>query len=165
MFLKIFRYRSQLFVVDLIQWYNDISFLSVNMWKLHIWFNLTIGVAFKLFKITPSMLKLIHWIQSHNDIWYLFLVSWFRPAKLPLTCLNCSTESKNWCLCLVSLSDLTTLLDWPWKTTPKWPQTLWNLLTGSEVMEISFSMSADVYSDLTFVLAMKVYPKMTPYML
>ena len=31
----------------------------------------------------------------------------------------------------------------------------------SEVMEISFSMSADVYSDLMIGLAMKNYPKMT----
>ena len=33
------------------------------------------------------------------------------------------------------------------------------------VMEMSFSMSADVYSDLTIGLASKNYPKMTPHML
>ena len=36
-----------------------------------------------------------------------------------------------------------------------------NLSTISEVIEMSFSMSADVYSDLTIRLALKNYPKMT----
>ena len=45
------------------------------------------------------------------------------------------------------------------KTTPK--MTLRNPYTGSEVLEMSFSISADVYSDLTIKLALKNYPKMT----
>ena len=39
------------------------------------------------------------------------------------------------------------------KTTPK--MTLRNPYTGSEVLEMSFSISADVYSDLTIGLALK----------
>ena len=46
------------------------------------------------------------------------------------------------------------------KTTPK--MTLRNPYTGSEVLEMSFSISADVYSDLSIGLALKHYPKMTP---
>ena len=37
-------------------------------------------------------------------------------------------------------------LDWLWKITPKWYPTLWNPSIGSEVMEMSFSMSATVTS-------------------
>ena len=40
--------------------------------------------------------------------------------------------------------------------------TLRNPYTGSEVLEMSFSISADVYSDLSIGLALKHYPKMTP---
>jgi len=45
------------------------------------------------------------------------------------------------------------------KTTPI--MTLRNPYTGSEVLEMSFSISADVYSDLSIGLALKHYPKVT----
>ena len=48
------------------------------------------------------------------------------------------------------------------KTTPKRLLNCQNPSTGSEVKELSFSMSADMYSDLTIELALKNYPKMTP---
>ena len=54
-----------------------------------------------------------------------------------------------------------TLLDWPLKITPKGLSTCQNPSTGSEVMEICFAMSADMYSDLAIRLALKNYPKMT----
>ena len=65
---------------------------------------------------------------------------------------------------------VTSLLDLPWKTTQKLHLDCKNLSTASEViemslskgMEISFFMSADVYSDLTIGVALKNYPKMTP---
>ena len=56
---------------------------------------------------------------------------------------------------------VTSLLDLPWKTTPKWLLDCQNLSTGSKVIEMSLSMSADVYSYLTIGLALKIYTKMT----
>ena len=41
---------------------------------------------------------------------------------------------------------VTSLLDLPWKTTPKWLLDCQNPSTGSKVIEMSLSMSADVYS-------------------
>ena len=65
---------------------------------------------------------------------------------------------------------VTSLLDLPWKTTQKLHLNCKNLSTASEViemslskvMEISFFMSADVYSDHTIGVTLKNYPKMTP---
>ena len=80
--------------------------------------------------MAPDTLKSVNWIRYYG---YDF------PCQL---------------LCTVTLP-----LDWLRKTTLKWPLTLWNPSTRSEVMEMSFSMSADVYSDLIIGLAMKNYPK------
>ena len=57
-------------------------------------------------------------------------------------------------------------VQWPhhWiglEKTPKGLSTCQNPSTGSEVMEICFAMSADMYSDLAIRLALKNYPKMT----
>ena len=60
---------------------------------------------------------------------------------------------------------VTSPFDWAWKTTPKWPLICQNPTIGSEVMERSSSMSADVYNDHTIGLGMKKYPKMIPHML
>ena len=57
---------------------------------------------------------------------------------------------------------LSSPLDWPWNTTPKRPLKLWNLVTGSEVMETTFSMSDDMYRDFANRLALKNYSKMSP---
>ena len=53
------------------------------------------------------------------------------------------------------------MLDCPWKTIPKWPLTLWIPYTVLKNMKMSFSISYDVYIDLTIGLALKNYPKMT----
>ena len=61
-----------------------------------------------------------------------------------------------WLMCKVTLQ-----FDWTWKTTPKGLFKCQNLSTGSEVMEMYFSMSADVQSNLTIWLDLKNYPKRT----
>ena len=53
------------------------------------------------------------------------------------------------------------MLDCPWKTIPKWPLTLWIPYTVLQNMKMSFSISYDVYIDLTIGLVLKNYPKMT----
>ena len=45
------------------------------------------------------------------------------------------------------------------KNYPKMTLTLWNPSYGSEVMEMCFSVSADVYNDLTIGWALKTIPK------
>ena len=72
--------------------------------------------------MTFKMPKSIHCIGSYGDVFFHFQM-----------------------MCIV-----TSLLDWPWKTTPKLPLTLWNLSTGSKVMEMSFFMSADGVDNLIF---------------
>ena len=75
------------------------------------------------------------------------------------------------CKCLLPcelMCTVTSPLDWPWKTTPKWPLTCWNLSTGSKDTVKFIFKSAVLYShswsDLNIGLAMKNYPKMTPHM-
>ena len=72
--------------------------------------------------MTFKMPKSIHCIGSYGDVFFHFQM-----------------------MCIV-----TSPLDWPWKTTPKLPLTLWNLSTGSKVMEMSFFMSADGVDNLIF---------------
>ena len=96
--------------------------------------DLIIGLASKNYqKMTLKFPKSIHWFKRYSEI-YQFLCQ-----------LMCSVTSP---------------MDWPWKTTLNWPLTLWNLSTVSEVMEMSFFMSADVYSDLTIGFALKKCLKM-----
>ena len=64
--------------------------------------------------------------------------------------------------------NLISWLDWPLKTTPKWPFECPNLSTGSKDTVTFILKSADLYShswfDLTIGLALKNYPKMTHWM-
>ena len=73
----------------------------------------------------------------------------------------------NQLICTVT-ADCASQLDWPWKTTPKWPFECQNPSTGSKDTVIIILMSADLYShswcDLMTGLAMKNYPKMTLWM-
>ena len=48
------------------------------------------------------------------------------------------------------------------KTTPNWPLTHQILTIVSKVMIMTFSNSADLYSDPTIALGFKNYPKLTP---
>ena len=96
--------------------------------------DLIIGLASKNYqKMTLKFPKSIHWFKRYSEI--------------------------NQFLCQLMCS-VTSPMDWPWKTTLNWPLTLWNLSTVSEVMEMSFFMSADVYSDLTIGFALKKCLKM-----
>ena len=65
-------------------------------------------------------------------------------------------------------ADLIKLLDWLWKTTPKWPFECPILSTGSKDTVTFILKSADLYSrswfDQTIGLALKNYPKMTLWM-
>ena len=54
---------------------------------------------------------------------------------------------------------VTSPLDWAWKTTQKWPLTCPNPSTRYKVMVILFSMSADLYCDLTIEMGLKTTPK------
>ena len=111
---------------------------------------------------------LISLLQASYLIWSHYLIGLEKlPQNDPRHFEICPLDQKLWrylfpcqLMCTVTYP-----LDWSWKTTPKCPLTLWNPSTGSEVTEISFSMSADVYSDLTIGLALKNYPKMSPHML
>ena len=70
---------------------------------------------------------------------------------------------------MVNMLNLLSWLDWPWKTTPKWPFECPNPSTGSKDTVIFILKSADLYShswfDLTIGLALKNYPKLTPHKL
>ena len=70
---------------------------------------------------------------------------------------------------MVNMLNLISWLDWPWKTTPKWPFECPNPSTGSKDTVIFILKSADLYShswfDLTIGLALKNYPKLTPHKL
>ena len=73
----------------------------------------------------------------------------------------------NQLICTVT-ADCASQLDWPWKTTPKWPFECQNPSTGSKDTVLFILKSADLYScswfDLTFGFALKNYPKMTLWM-
>ena len=64
-------------------------------------------------------------------------------------------------ICTVT-ADCASWLDWPWKTTPKWPFVCQKPSTGSKDTVIFILKSADLYShswfDLTFGFALKNYP-------
>ena len=70
---------------------------------------------------------------------------------------------------MVNMLNLLSWLDWPWKTTSKWPFECPNPSTGSKDTVIFILKSADLYShswfDLTIGLALKNYPKLTPHKL
>ena len=135
--------------------------------------------------MTLWMSKSVHWIQRYSDI--CFEVSWFVQSQLiwphdwigleklpqndPLNVKIRPLDPKiQWYLFLSQLIctvivDLTSQLDWPQKTTPKWPFECQNPSTGSKDTVIFILKSADLYShswfDLTIGLALKIYPKMT----
>ena len=94
--------------------------------------------------MTLWMSKSIHWIQRYSNIFF-----WSQL------------------ICTVT-TDLTSRLDWPQKTTPKWLFECQNPSTGSKDTVIFVFKSADLYShiwsDLTIGLALKNYPKMTLWM-
>ena len=140
--------------------------MSANLYS-----DLIFGFALENYpKIIFRFQKSVHCIRSYWDVFIksygdIFLhVSWCVQwpqhwgglKKLPL-------DQTLWrCLFPCQLMIIvTSLLDWPWKTTPKRLLNCQNPSTESEVKELSFSMSADMYSDLTIGLALKKYPKMT----
>ena len=114
--------------------------------------------------MTLWMSKSVHWIQRYSDIY--FYVSWFVQSqlivphdwigleKLPpndsLSVQICPLDQKiQWYLFLSQLictviADLTSWLDWPQKTTPKWPFECPNPSTGSKDTVFSWSVGAVV---------------------
>ena len=54
---------------------------------------------------------------------------------------------------------LFSLLDWPWKNTPKWLLNSQNLSIGSKDTVKSILILADVYSDLTYWIGLENIPK------
>ena len=142
---------------------------------------LTIGLALKNYlKRTPHMLESVHWFQSYGEVF--FHVSWCvqwphhwiglekLPQNDPSYAKICPLVQKLWKSLLPCqlICTVTSPLDWPWKTTPKWPLTCWNLSTESKDTVKFISKSAVLYShswsDLNIRFAMKNYPKMTPHM-
>ena len=135
--------------------------------------DLTIRLALKNYpKMTPDTLISGHLIGSYGDAFFhvsccvKWPYHWISLKKLPQNdpwhFEICQLDQILWkwlfhvICCVVTLP-----LDWLRKTTLKWPLKHWNLFNRLEVMEMSFSMSADVYSDLIIGLAIKNYPKMT----
>ena len=106
--------------------------------------------------------------QNKNMIFFLislvFILFFNITFQIKLdskVALSCSTHTTQGGLEIKLMFTVTSPWGWPWKTTQKLPLTLWNASIGSDVMEMSFSMSANDYSDLTNGLALKNYPKMT----
>ena len=106
-------------------------------------FDLTIGLAIKNYpKLTLDMLTSIHWIKCYVNVF--FHVSWCvqwphhwiglkkLPQNDPWHVEICPLDQKiQWNLNLSQLFctvivDLTSILDWPWKTILKWPLTCQN---------------------------------------
>ena len=130
-------------------WYGLLRFGAVLynlVWFGTVWYELPQNDPWH-FEICQLDLILWKWLFH-----VICCVQW-PCQKWLFSCQNPSTGSKDIVKSMYKSADLlctvTLPLDWLRKTTLKWPLKHWNLFNRLEIMEMSFCMSADVYSAVT----------------